>query len=160
MSAAQYGYVNGILMPGRGYILVSMTDSSAKVDYLKTYLPNEETSTHHNGEVEYSYTLTSKTNGMTEIVDNLSSIHLGQNFPNPFRTETEIKYTTTGIGDVQLCIHDVFGRQIAKLVDQRQQAGTYSVKVDAAKLNLKAGIYYYTLSTGRTISSKKMIHVN
>jgi hypothetical protein len=56
-SAAQYGYVNGVLLPGRGYLLVTVSDASVKVEYIKTYLPAEETSTHKNGEIGASYTI-------------------------------------------------------------------------------------------------------
>ena len=57
ISASQYGYVNGVLMPGRGYLLVTITSGGAKIDYIKTYLPGEESSGNKNGDVGYSYTI-------------------------------------------------------------------------------------------------------
>jgi len=57
ISATDYGYVNGLLLPGRGYLQVTVTESGVKVDYIKTYLPAEETAAHKNGEVANSYTL-------------------------------------------------------------------------------------------------------
>jgi len=53
-SAAAYGYVNGVIIPSRGYLLVTMTDSSSKVDYIRTYLPIEENSQRHNEDISYS----------------------------------------------------------------------------------------------------------
>lgn len=57
ISAAQYGYVEGVLLPGRGYIQVTVTPLSVKVEYIGTYLPSEENSIHKNGDVIYSYTI-------------------------------------------------------------------------------------------------------
>jgi len=57
MSATEYGYKEGILLPGRGYLLLTITNNSAKVEYIKTYLPSEESGTHKNGEVGASYTI-------------------------------------------------------------------------------------------------------
>jgi len=55
ISAAQYGYVEGVLLPGRGYIQVTVSPLSVKVEYIGTYLPTEENATHKNGDVIYSY---------------------------------------------------------------------------------------------------------
>jgi hypothetical protein len=57
ISASQYGYVNGVLMPGRGYLLVTITSSSAKIDYIKTYLPDEESTGNKNEDIGYTYTI-------------------------------------------------------------------------------------------------------
>ena len=57
ISATEYGYKEGILLPGRGYLLLTITNNSAKVEYIKTYLPSEESSTRKNGEVGATYTI-------------------------------------------------------------------------------------------------------
>jgi hypothetical protein len=56
ISAAQYGYVNGLLLPGRGFLLVTVSDTGVKVDYVGTYLPAEENATRKNGDIITSYT--------------------------------------------------------------------------------------------------------
>ena len=58
-TGSQYGYVDGILMPSRGFLLVTVTDSTAQVDYIKTYISNEVTGNHTNGEIAYSYIIKS-----------------------------------------------------------------------------------------------------
>jgi len=55
--AAQYGYINGVLLPSRGYLYCTVTNDSVKVDYVKTYLPNEVNATQINNTVGYSYTI-------------------------------------------------------------------------------------------------------
>jgi len=57
ISATDYGYVNGLFLAGRGYLQVTVTDAGVKVDYIKTYLPAEETAGHKNGEIANSYTM-------------------------------------------------------------------------------------------------------
>jgi hypothetical protein len=55
-SAKEYGYVNGTFLPGRGYLLVTVSGSSVKVDYIKTLLPAEEGANGKNGDIAASYT--------------------------------------------------------------------------------------------------------
>ncbi|MCE1197633.1 MAG: metallophosphoesterase [Marinilabiliales bacterium] len=57
LSAADYGYKDGILLPGRGFIRVTVTDAQVKVDYVKTLLPQEEGSSGKNGDIAAQYTL-------------------------------------------------------------------------------------------------------
>ena len=56
-SAREYGYVNGTILPGRGFLLVTVSNSSVKVDYIKTLLPSEEGVNGKNGDTVTSYTI-------------------------------------------------------------------------------------------------------
>ena len=156
ITGTQYGYVDGILMPSRGYLLVTVTDSTAKVDYIKTYLPNEETAAHKNGEVAYSYTVRSVASAVAEKTGNVS-FQLEQNYPNPFSSKTSINYKIVVAGMVQLKVFDVFGREIVTLVNQYQQPGNYSFSINSDELSLASGIYYYRVVDGDYSESKKMI---
>lgn len=62
--AAGYGYINGVFLPSRGYLYVTVGTDSVKVDYIKTYLPNEENATQHNKDVAHSYTIGSCNSGL------------------------------------------------------------------------------------------------
>jgi hypothetical protein len=57
ISATEYGYVNGLFLPGRGYLLVTVSDQGVKVEYIGTFLPGEESAGHRNKEVINSYTI-------------------------------------------------------------------------------------------------------
>lgn len=57
ISAAQYGYVNGLFLPGRGFLLVTVSETGVKVEYVGTYLPTEENATRKNGDIITSYTI-------------------------------------------------------------------------------------------------------
>jgi hypothetical protein len=80
---------------------------------------------------------------------------LEQNFPNPFNPSTEIRFTIAKAGLTQLFVVDMLGRDVATLLTQDMQAGTYKVRFDASKL--PSGTYIYTLRSGDAVVSKKMM---
>lgn len=163
IQASQYGYVNGVFIPNRGYILVTVTDVSIKTEYIRTYLPGEENEQRHNGDVSYSYTI--DTAGSVTNVKEFSflpdNFTLYQNYPNPFNPETSIKYTLPDAGIVRLKVIDILGRELTTLVNKYQEGGTYIVSFNPGELALAGGIYYYSISVqpvrnGSGIYSKSM----
>lgn len=84
---------------------------------------------------------------------------LSQNYPNPFNPTTKIKYTIPSNVDanrlnVELKVYDVLGKKVATLVNKEQSPGEYEVSFDGSKLS--SGIYFYVLSYGESILSRKM----
>ena len=88
-------------------------------------------------------------------VDLLTSFQLYQNYPNPFNPITTIKYDIIKVQDVNVAVYDILGREIAILVNEQQQPGSYEVKWDAS--NVSSGIYFYRLNTIDYVDTKKMI---
>ncbi len=86
---------------------------------------------------------------------NPETFELTQNYPNPFNPTTNIKFSIPKRSFVTLKVYDVVGREVATLVNQEKEAGTYNVKFNAS--NLASGMYIYTLTTGNFTSSKKMV---
>ena len=90
----------------------------------------------------------------------ITSFSLEQNYPNPFNPVTKIRYSipnvgTHGYASIQLKVYDVLGRKIAVLVNKKQQPGNYEVTFDGSKFS--SGVYFYQLSIGNFVSTKKMI---
>jgi len=144
-SAAQYGYVNGVILPNRGYLLVTVTDTSANVQYIRTYLPSEENSQRHNKDVSHSYTLAS-TASTTSVIGRLAvpaGFELHQNFPNPFNPSTSINYVLPVDSRVTLDVFNLLGQRVARLVDAVQYAGEWKTTWNACAAS---GIYLYTLT--------------
>lgn len=54
-----------------------------------------------------------------------------------------------------LRIYDMLGREVATLVNEEKQPGTYEVEFSAS--GLSSGIYFYRLQTGSFVKTKKMI---
>jgi hypothetical protein len=80
---------------------------------------------------------------------------LEQNYPNPFNPTTTIKYQIPEDGLVTLKVFDVLGVEVRSLVNEQKTAGKYEMNINAS--DLASGIYFYTLTAGNFISSKKMI---
>ncbi len=87
---------------------------------------------------------------------------LGQNFPNPFNPETRIKFDIPGgpngaDSGVKLLIYDATGREVAALINQALKPGYYETSWNAA--DYSSGIYFYRITAGSFVETKKMILV-
>jgi len=91
----------------------------------------------------------------TQELKSLKGYKLEQNYPNPLRNSTKIKYTLPSAGYTTLKIYDVLGNERGTLVDEIKPAGSYEVSVNAKEM--KNGIYYYRLKSGKFIQSKNIL---
>lgn len=65
-----------------------------------------------------------------------SVFYLGQNYPNPFKETTKIKYCVAYKTRVQIIVYEPDGEVIEKLVDEEKQPGTYEVEFIAAATHI------------------------
>lgn len=86
-----------------------------------------------------------------------TQLSLEQNYPNPFRTHTTIRFTTSG-GMVQIILYDQMGKMLKVLYENEVPAGTFEFGVDRDAL--PAGIYYYQMLAEHQTMTQKMIIVN
>jgi hypothetical protein len=89
-----------------------------------------------------------------------SEFKLYQNYPNPFNPVTKIRFDIPSNvkrekSNVKLVIFDVTGREIAVLVNQQIETGSYEVEWNAS--NYPSGVYFYKLTAGDYTETKKMI---
>jgi len=80
---------------------------------------------------------------------------LEQNYPNPFNPTTLIRYSLPASSHVRLEIFDLAGRKITTLVENTQSAGTKTIRYNASAI--RSGIYFYKLTAGDFVETKKMI---
>ena len=89
------------------------------------------------------------------------SVALFQNFPNPFRTRTEIRFSLEHSQSVSLSVYDITGRRVATLVHSRfYKAGEHVLYFegnDEAGVPLASGTYYYRLATENWSSTRGMV---
>jgi hypothetical protein len=76
------------------------------------------------------------------------------NYPNPFNPSTEIRYDLADAGMVALRVYDILGRQVAELVNQDQQTGSYTVTFNANELS--SGTYLVRLEAAGRVFTRKM----
>jgi hypothetical protein len=82
---------------------------------------------------------------------------LHQNYPNPFNPETSISFSLPKEDQVTLSVFNINGQLVKELVNEKKPAGNHSINFNASDLN--SGIYFYTLETGDTKQSRKMLFV-
>lgn len=80
---------------------------------------------------------------------------LYENYPNPFNPITNINFDIVSKGYVKLIVLDVLGQEVANLINEELQAGSYKIYWDAT--NYPSGVYFYKLEAGTFIQSKKMV---
>ena len=101
---------------------------------------------------------TTNAGGTTVGVDenSFNKHSLSNNYPNPFFSETLIRYSIPTKGKVELKIYDLSGKEIATLVNEEKMPGTYEVTFNASLLNA-GGVYIYKISAGDFKQHRKMI---
>jgi len=114
--------------------------------------------------IKYSQTLTGV---YANPFETPSEFKLLQNYPNPFNPNTIISFsilenvksemsTSQGGSNVKLIVYSSLGNEVATLVNERKNAGSYEVEFNGS--NFSSGTYFYSLSVdGNLIDTKKMI---
>lgn len=87
-----------------------------------------------------------KSTGVLSDVANRSvpkEFGLEQNYPNPFNPATNVEFRISDFGFVSLKVFDVLGREVATVLNEMHQPGTYSVRWDGSAF--PSGVYLYRL---------------
>lgn len=77
--------------------------------------------------------------------------------PNSFNPTTTIQFTVADRQSTILKVYDLLGREMATLVNEVKDPGTYNVQFDAARL--VSGVYYCRLSSGGRVETRQMLLV-
>ena len=85
---------------------------------------------------------------------------LEQNYPNPFNPTTKIRYTVPldvkrEMANVVLKVYDILGSEVTTLVNEQKEPGYYEIDFNAN--NIASGVYIYRLTSGKFVSTKKMM---
>ncbi len=80
---------------------------------------------------------------------------LQQNYPNPFNPSTAINYQLSENSFTTLYVYDALGREVATLVNEVKEAGSYTVQFDGERLS--SGIYFARLSSSGKTQMRKML---
>ena len=79
---------------------------------------------------------------------------LEQNYPNPFKMVTKIRFQTQNSSSTKLTVCDLAGREISVLINKQLPPGIHVVDFDGSCLT--GGTYFYTLETGETKETREM----
>ncbi len=82
---------------------------------------------------------------------------LHANFPNPFNPTTTLTYDLPESGYVRLSVYDVTGREVARLVDGRKEAGYHQATFSGE--HLASGVYFALFKVNDFSKVQKMLLV-
>ncbi len=80
-------------------------------------------------------------------------VSIGQNFPNPFGTKTNIQFTLENNDNIVVNIYDLRGSLVSTIANDYFTVGTHNIVWDAS--NLQPGYYFYTFQTSNGIVTNK-----
>lgn len=118
--ADDYGYFEGQILPNAGHIRVTVGPDGVKTEYVRAYLPQNETPTRHNGDVSATYFI-----GPINCYDSLATgipILWNANYsdeliyPNPSAGDVKIEFSLAQAERIDLSIFDANGRLIRRLL--------------------------------------------
>jgi len=110
--------------------------SGGDLDFLTLKISQDKVGINYNPEIILSY-------------------RLFQNYPNPFNPRTIINYQLPMFNFVSLKVYDVLGNEVAALVNEKQNAGAYSVEFDGS--GFSSGVYFYRIEAGDFAETKRMV---
>lgn len=151
--AEDYGYFEGQILPNSGHLRITVAPEGVTVEYIRAYLPQNETATRHNKDVSATYFI-----GAVNCYDSLSTgvpVLWNSNYadelvyPNPFARETNIAFSLSRPERLYLSIFDEKGRPVRTLLAGNLVAeGRFQIVwdgKDASGAALPAGVYGYCI---------------
>jgi hypothetical protein len=153
IQAAQYGYVQGQILPNSGHLRVTVSSTGIQVEYVRAFTLAQETSTRHNKDVSATYFI-----GSTNCYDSLSTgtpVLWNSNYsdelvyPNPFAQETKIEFTVNKSERLDLNIYNGTGQLVRRLIaGSMVPEGKFQILWDGKNGYgevLPAGVYWYSI---------------
>ena len=84
-----------------------------------------------------------------------AAMRLGQNFPNPFNSETTIGFSVAAPCHVTLILYDALGRDVMTILNEPKTADEYRVTLNTA--DLSSGIYFCKMQAGDYLAARKLL---
>jgi hypothetical protein len=166
-SAKEYGYLNGEILPNSGHMRVKVDPEKVQVEYVRAYLPKNETGNRKNRDIAATYVIPlnkcydSITSGIP-ILWNDSYINQFP-FPNPMMESMIFPITITQSGEYSIVIIDLKGNLQKSIVEHiSMQEGIYHVQWDGMNdegNRLPTGAYSYMLKKDDQTLHTGLIHI-
>ncbi|UCF04511.1 MAG: T9SS type A sorting domain-containing protein, partial [bacterium] len=97
---------------------------------------------------------------ITDVDETPKAYSLAQKFPNPFNTNTTIKFNMREKGHVTVRVYNVAGQLVRTLVNEVRDAGPHSIdwkgRNDSGK-SVASGVYFYKMDTKNFVQTRKMV---
>ncbi len=150
---------NAFELPASAYFRIGTTNTDSNGNFSLTTGLNIEaiavTATDQDGNTSNFARLNIISDVEKENDELLNEFSLSQNYPNPFNPSTRIDFSIPKEELVTLKVYNSLGEEVMELMNETKPAGIYLFTVDGS--NLTSGIYFYKISAGSFIQTKKMI---
>lgn len=153
--ADDYGYFEGQILPNSGHIRITVAPDGVKTEYVRAYLPQNETNTRHNRDVSATYYI-----GASNCYDSLSTgtpVIWNSNYsneliyPNPFTRDVKIEFPVQEPERLTLDIFDQKGTWVRRLMANNLVAsGKFQVVwdgKDSANQRVSSGVYFWRIQS-------------
>ncbi|KAA3623477.1 MAG: T9SS C-terminal target domain-containing protein, partial [Bacteroidetes bacterium] len=80
--------------------------------------------------------------------------------PNPFVTETKLRYYIPEEMQVEICVYNVNGQFISQLISSEKEAGMHSLewnRLNDKSSSLQPGIYFIIMKTEGDVITRKVV---
>jgi len=114
----------------------------------------------YNGRIDMGTYEWQGTVGLTGGRNLAYNFRLLQNYPNPFNASTTIRYLISSPENVSVRIFNLSGQLLKEITKKHNQAGEYEIVwygTNNIGQRVSSGAYYYQLTVGNYIETKKMI---
>mgnify|MGYP000008721355 CR=1 FL=1 len=81
--------------------------------------------------------------------------YLHENYPNPFNASTTIEYDLKENRDIKLSVFDLSGREVDVIRENYQIIGTHTVAWETS--DVPSGVYFFRLSSGKFVQTRKAV---
>jgi len=125
-----------LILDGAGYLRVTVSDAGVKVDYIKSYLPKDETDSLKNGMLAYSYTVEPSTNVAEGENPRLDSPKFGIT-PDPATEYIDVTSSNVSSESQQVRIYNILGECVMECPIQSMYQ---SFRIDIS--GLTPGVYF------------------
>lgn len=99
-------------------------------------------------------------NPVTALQENITAMLNSAIFPNPFRSETQIRFSAEQPGEVQVDIFDINGRWVKSLTKGKFESGSHQITWDGTDQQgnmVKSGQYFCRVLTKESVETHKLI---
>jgi hypothetical protein len=142
-----------VTIPSQAPVLLNSNDSLI-IYYALAFGNTRDEMVSNINNAESKFTVLTSVNGAAPIA--ADRIDLYQNYPNPFNPLTNIEFRLPQkLQFVQLKVYDILGKEVSTIVSDYLQGGFYKYSWNGA--GLASGAYFYQLTAGSYIETKKMI---
>ncbi len=151
--AAVYGYLQGQILPNAGHLRLTVSPTGVQVQYVRVFLPTQETASRHNKDVSATYYI--NTPNCYDSLATGTPVLWNSNYndeliyPNPFLQETKIEFSLLKAEKINLTIFNENGQIVRRLIaGSIVPEGKFDIIWDGKDSNgssLAAGVYYYSI---------------